>query len=135
MSEAHLHDLVSTRVPEGIGGGDAEVKEYLKDLSSFANTHGGDLVIGIEEEEGDADSPNPGFGEKTPGSNSGLPDRRIGNAERRGHAKRREGRDVHARLCIGRAKRTAAVAIANRIIGSTAQAGGPITPSFGQTGH
>jgi predicted HTH transcriptional regulator len=34
------------------GNGDADVKEYLKDVSSFANTHGGDLVIGIEEKGG-----------------------------------------------------------------------------------
>ena len=34
------------------GGSDADVKEYLKDVSSFANTHGGDLVIGIEEKGG-----------------------------------------------------------------------------------
>jgi hypothetical protein len=61
VSEAHLHDLVSTGVPEGVlieykrttyGGSDADVKEYLKDVSSFANTHGGDLVIGIEEKGG-----------------------------------------------------------------------------------
>ncbi len=61
VSEAHLRDLVSTGVPEGVfleykrttyGNGDADVKEYLKDVSSFANTHGGDLVIGIEEKGG-----------------------------------------------------------------------------------
>jgi Putative DNA-binding domain len=61
VSEAHLRDLVSTGVPEGVlieykrttyGGSDADVKEYLKDVSSFANTHGGDLVIGIEEKGG-----------------------------------------------------------------------------------
>jgi Putative DNA-binding domain len=37
------------------GGSDADVKEYLKDVSSFANTHGGDLIIGIEEKEGVAE--------------------------------------------------------------------------------
>jgi hypothetical protein len=61
VSEAHLQDLVSTGVPEGVfleykrttyGNGDADVKEYLKDVSLFANTHGGDLVIGIEEKGG-----------------------------------------------------------------------------------
>jgi Putative DNA-binding domain len=61
VSEAHLQDLVSTGVPEGAfleykrttyGNGDADVKEYLKDVSSFANTHGGDLVIGIDEKGG-----------------------------------------------------------------------------------
>jgi hypothetical protein len=61
VSEAHLQELVSTGVPEGVlieykrttyGGSDADVKEYLKDVSSFANTHGGDL---IEEKEGVAE--------------------------------------------------------------------------------
>jgi Putative DNA-binding domain len=61
VSEAHLQDLVSTGVPEGVlieykrttyGSNDADVKEYLKDVSSFANTHGGDLVIGIDEKGG-----------------------------------------------------------------------------------
>jgi hypothetical protein len=61
LSESHLQNLVSTGVPEGVlleyksttyGGSDADVKEYLKDVSSFANAYGGDLVIGIEQEEG-----------------------------------------------------------------------------------
>jgi hypothetical protein len=61
VSEAHLQDLVSTGVPEGVlieykrttyGGTDADVREFLKDVSSFANTAGGDLVIGIEEKGG-----------------------------------------------------------------------------------
>jgi hypothetical protein len=61
VSEAHLHDLVSTGVPEGVlieyksttcGGGDAEVKEYLKDLSSFANTHGGVWLLESRRRKG-----------------------------------------------------------------------------------
>jgi hypothetical protein len=48
-------------VPEGIlfdykqttyGRTDADVKEFLKDVSSFANTAGGHLIIGVEEDEG-----------------------------------------------------------------------------------
>jgi len=34
------------------GNSDAEKKELLKDVSSFANTIGGDLIVGIEEEHG-----------------------------------------------------------------------------------
>ena len=34
------------------GGGDADIKEFLKDVSSFANTAGGHLVIGVDETGG-----------------------------------------------------------------------------------
>ena len=34
------------------GGNDAAKKELLKDVSSFANTEGGDLLIGIDEDAG-----------------------------------------------------------------------------------
>lgn len=50
--------LVSNGMPEGKsleykrdlpGGGDVEKKEFLADVSSLANTAGGDLIFGIEE--------------------------------------------------------------------------------------
>ncbi|MDY0170047.1 MAG: ATP-binding protein [Thermoguttaceae bacterium] len=53
-----LDELVQEKWPEGktidykrdmYGGSDSEKKELLKDVSSFANTSGGDLVIGVDE--------------------------------------------------------------------------------------
>jgi Schlafen, AlbA_2 len=61
ISERDLLDQIQTGVPEGVlldykretyGGGDADVKEFLKDVSSFANTAGGHLIIGIDETGG-----------------------------------------------------------------------------------
>jgi predicted HTH transcriptional regulator len=61
ICERDLQALVDTGVPEGhtieyksamYGHNDDQVKEFLKDASSFANTHGGHLLIGIEEEAG-----------------------------------------------------------------------------------
>jgi hypothetical protein len=61
ISENDLNEQISTGVPEGVlvdykrdmyGRNDAETKEFLKDVSSFANTAGGHLVIGIDEESG-----------------------------------------------------------------------------------
>ena len=61
IAERDLLDLIDTGVPEGIlyeykrqryGGADADVKEFLKDVSSFANTAGGHLIIGMDEAAG-----------------------------------------------------------------------------------
>jgi hypothetical protein len=61
ISEVHLNEQISAGVPEGVfidykrdmyGRGDAEVKEFLKDVSSFANSSGGHLIIGIDETSG-----------------------------------------------------------------------------------
>lgn len=61
ISEADLVEPISTGVPEGVlvdykremyGRSDADAKEFLKDLSSFANTAGGHLIIGIDETAG-----------------------------------------------------------------------------------
>jgi hypothetical protein len=61
IAEADLQALIDTGVPEGIlvdykvapyGRADADVKEFLKDTSSFANTSGGHLIIGIAEQQG-----------------------------------------------------------------------------------
>jgi hypothetical protein len=61
LSEKHLDDLIQAGVPEGLlvdykaqtyGRADADVREFLKDVSSFANTAGGHLVIGITESGG-----------------------------------------------------------------------------------
>jgi hypothetical protein len=61
IAEAHLQALIETGVPEGIaldykrkpyGRTDADVKEFLKDVSSFANSVGGHLVVGRDEAGG-----------------------------------------------------------------------------------
>lgn len=61
VSEADLQILITNAVPEGKtieykellpGNADAEKKEFLADVSSFANTVGGDLIFGITEDQG-----------------------------------------------------------------------------------
>ena len=56
VSEADLNDLIVADVPEGLaieykrdpyGFSDADKKEALKDITSFANAAGGHLVIGM----------------------------------------------------------------------------------------
>jgi hypothetical protein len=63
VEEDDLRGLVSAGVPEGRlieykltlpGGTDNDKKEFLADVSSFANASGGDLVYGIREEQGSA---------------------------------------------------------------------------------
>ena len=60
-SEADLQELVAAQVPEGLGieykrepygTSDADKREALKDVSAFANAHGGHLAIGIEAQNG-----------------------------------------------------------------------------------
>jgi hypothetical protein len=60
VTEGDLVALIENQVREGRtidykrelpGGKDADKKEFLADVSSFANTSGGDLVFGMDEEE------------------------------------------------------------------------------------
>jgi hypothetical protein len=61
LTEQDLQELVSGQVPEGLrldykltayGNSDSDKREALKDLSALANTHGGHLVLGVEENAG-----------------------------------------------------------------------------------
>jgi Putative DNA-binding domain len=61
ISERNLLEQINAGVPEGVlvdykrdtyGRGDADVKEFLKDVTSFANTAGGYLIIGVDETAG-----------------------------------------------------------------------------------
>ena len=61
VTEADLNSLISTGVPESptidykqdtYGNSDSDKREFLADVSSFANTIGGDIVIGLEEASG-----------------------------------------------------------------------------------
>ena len=61
ITAADLDALVTNKVTEGkhadfkrdmIGNSDNDKKEFLKDVSSFANAAGGDLFIGVDEAEG-----------------------------------------------------------------------------------
>jgi len=61
ITEADLNNLISNGVPESptidykrdtYGNSDSDKREFLADVSSFANTIGGDIVIGIDEASG-----------------------------------------------------------------------------------
>jgi Putative DNA-binding domain len=60
LTPGDLHALFDDAVAEGrdiefkasVGKSDADKREFLADVSSFANAAGGDLVIGIREKEG-----------------------------------------------------------------------------------
>lgn len=61
ISEDDLAQLVTAQVPEGLrieykrdayGSTDRDKREFLKDISALANSHGGHLVVGMEENEG-----------------------------------------------------------------------------------
>lgn len=63
IDESHLNALVTNGVRESRSldfkaklalGSDAQKKEFLADVSAFANGGGGDLVLGIEEKDGAA---------------------------------------------------------------------------------
>jgi predicted HTH transcriptional regulator len=56
-----IEALISSELREGKrvdykrdlpGNSESQKKEFLYDVSSFANTVGGDLIIGVEEENG-----------------------------------------------------------------------------------
>lgn len=61
IAEQDLQELVDFGIPEGLkyeyksalyGDSDSDKKEALKDISSFANSSGGHLVLGIQEHHG-----------------------------------------------------------------------------------
>lgn len=61
ITENDLQRLITTGAAESLyvdykqqtyGGGESEHAEFLADISSFANTAGGDLIIGMTEREG-----------------------------------------------------------------------------------
>lgn len=70
IDEAIIQSLVAAGVPESVhldfkratyGTADADKKELLKDISAFANTLGGHLLIGIDEQDGAASAIVPVF--------------------------------------------------------------------------
>ena len=61
LEESDLQTLLDNEVPEGktidykealSGNSDSDKKEFLYDISSFANTSGGHLIFGIKEDGG-----------------------------------------------------------------------------------
>ncbi|WP_313197426.1 ATP-binding protein [Rhizobium sp.] len=65
IGEADIQQLVTDGQTEGLsvefkrdmyGNSDSDKKEFLKDLSSFANSAGGQLIIGVDEAQGAASS-------------------------------------------------------------------------------
>ncbi|HXC56654.1 MAG TPA: ATP-binding protein [Rhizomicrobium sp.] len=61
INEAALRGLIEAQVPEGAhydyksalpGNADADKREFLKDASAFANSHGGHIVYGMMEASG-----------------------------------------------------------------------------------
>lgn len=104
ITEPDLQALVDAGVPEGLrleykrdlyGNSDRDIKEFLKDVSSFANSLGGDLIVGIHEEEGVARVLEPLRGAD--------PDKEVARLESllRDGIEPRMASQVHAVRCAG----------------------------------
>jgi Putative DNA-binding domain len=61
INETHVNELIQTQRAESLyieykretyGGSDKQHKEFLADISSFANAAGGDLIIGVDAAKG-----------------------------------------------------------------------------------
>jgi hypothetical protein len=61
LSVGDLQELLDAQVPEGLrieykrelyGNAHEDKREFLKDISAFANGHGGHLIIGVEAQDG-----------------------------------------------------------------------------------
>ena len=65
ITESDIEELITGQVSEGLhieykqelyGSSDSNKKEALKDISAFANSHGGHLILGMAEKNGLPDS-------------------------------------------------------------------------------
>ena len=74
ITESDIGDLVNAQIPEGLrldykrstyGSSDKDKRELLKDVSAFANSHGGHLILGMAEQNGVA-AGVPGIGSPDP---------------------------------------------------------------------
>ena len=95
IEKADIEALVVNQVPEGRtleykeqlpGQSDADKREFLYDVSSFANTSGGDLIYGVKEKR-DAEGKPTGIPEKACGLtnlNADTEIRRLGSLIRDG---------------------------------------------------
>jgi Putative DNA-binding domain len=72
ITETEINNLILNGVPESptidykretYGNSDSDKREFLADVSSFANTIGGDIVIGIDEASGLPTSVTPFTGD------------------------------------------------------------------------
>jgi len=75
INKKDIEELISIKEPESLnldykqelpGGKDDDKKEFLADVTSFANSAGGDLIYGISEERDDEGKP------------TGIPGRAVG---------------------------------------------------------
>lgn len=85
ITEADIGKLVTDKIPESLiidyklmlpGNSDADKKEFLADITSLANSSGGILLYGIQEEK-DAAGQNTGLPEKIVPINLNNPDSEI----------------------------------------------------------
>ena len=72
ITEVEISNLISNGVPESLtidykretyGNSDSDKHEFLADISSYANTIGGDIVIGVDETSGLPTSVTPFIGD------------------------------------------------------------------------
>lgn len=110
IEKSDIDSLVSNQVTEGKtleykeklpNNSDSDKKEFLADISSFANASGGDILYGIKEKRDDHGRPNgiPGIAGGLEGITADAEIRRLDNIIRDGIAPRIRG--VHIKAIVG----------------------------------